>query len=99
MMIIGYIIIMLICKCLSFFQCFEHGENDLTIPINYSPINELFHKLGHLFTSPSNLSAIIVIQGCQIQELRLNFWNGSTLCFPKLHNYFGKSSCHKKISP
>jgi hypothetical protein len=96
MMIIGYIIL-LICKYLSFFQCFEHGENDLTIPIDYSPSNQLFHKLGHLFMSPSNLSATIFIQGCQIQELRLNFWNGSTFFFPKLHNYFGKWSCHKKF--
>ncbi len=24
---------------------FEHGENGLTIPIDYSPINQLFHKL------------------------------------------------------
>jgi hypothetical protein len=43
MMIIGYIIF-LICKYLSFVM-FEHGENGLTIPIDYSPINQLFHKL------------------------------------------------------
>lgn len=73
MMIIGYIIL-LICKYLSFVM-FEHGENGLTIPIDYSPINQLFHKLGHLLMSPSNLSATIFIQGCQIQELKLNFWN------------------------
>jgi hypothetical protein len=54
---------------------FEHDENGLTIPIDYSPINQLFHKLGHLLMSPSNLSATIFIQDCQFQELRLNFWN------------------------
>jgi hypothetical protein len=41
---------------------FKHCENGLTILIDYSPINQLFHKLGHLLTSPSNLSAPIWVQ-------------------------------------
>jgi hypothetical protein len=92
MMIIGYIIL-LICKYLSFVM-FEHAENGLTIPINYSPINQIFHKLGHLLMSLSNSSATIFVEGCQIQELRLNFWNDF---FSKITQLFWQMILSKKI--
>ncbi len=76
---------------------FKHGENGLTILIDYSPINQLFHKLGHLLTSPSNLSAPIRVQQfsykvAKFKNQDLTF--GMTL-FSKLHNYFGNDLVKK----
>jgi hypothetical protein len=45
--------------------------------------------------SPSNLSATIFMQDCQIQELRLNFWNDF---FSKITQLFWQMILSKKFA-